>query len=61
MDWKLTVWSTISDNFGFRYSKIRTEYFASRKGVERFIKDHYLAVKVTWFDEEKRCSVIVKG
>ena len=61
MDWILTVWCTLSDNPGCRYSKIRVERFASKKGVSRFIENHYLVAKVTWFDDARRCSVVVKG
>ncbi|MDU5356811.1 MAG: hypothetical protein E6Z30_05980 [Atopobium minutum] len=60
-EWTLTVWCTLSDNPGFRYSKIRVERFASKEGVIRFIEDRYLAAKVTWNDERKRCSIVIKG
>ncbi len=60
-EWTLTVWSTLSDNPGFRYSKERVEHFATKDDVVRFIKDRYLAAKITWFDDKKRCSVVVKG
>lgn len=60
-NWTLTVWSTLSDGPGLHYSKERVEHFVTKDDVVAFIKDRYLAAKVTWFDDEKRCSVIIKG
>lgn len=37
------------------------KYFASKAGATRFLKDRYLAAKVTWFDDKKCCGVVVKG
>lgn len=60
--WILTVWrSSSSGTFGLRYSKERTEYFASKEEVSQFIEDRYLAAKCTWDEDERRCSVVVKG
>lgn len=56
--WKLTVWYHQPQGMGFMYRKDRTKQFATKDEARTYCKQHFLAAKITWFENEQKVSVI---